>query len=181
MKRLVACSLAAGAIVAVAGPLVAQQGTGPARIMYPKDYDKNFVLYNVTDRFDGKHTRFLYIDKASAAKVKAGEPLPDGIVVVMELRAVEMDAAGNPVLDENGRMKPTPKVNAVMVQEKRKGWGDAIAPNLRNGDWDYAAFKPDGTVNTEAKLEPCFACHLSRKDRDFTFTTFKNVADGWKP
>jgi len=181
MNRLVASLLAAGAFVAIAGPLVAQQGTGPARIGFPKDYAKNFVLYNVTDRFDGKHARFFYIDRDSAAKVKPGEPLPDGIVVVMELRAIELDAAGNPALDANGRMKPTDKVNAVMVQEKRKGWGDAIAANLRNGDWDYAAFRPDGTVNAEARLEACFACHLNRKDRDFTFTTFKNIADGWKP
>lgn len=156
-----------------------QQTTGPARVAFPTDYATKFVLYNVVDRFDGKHARFMYIDAKSAAAAKPGQPLPDGVVVVMELRAVEQDSAGNVVLDEKGRMKPLAKVISVSVQEKRKGWGEAIAPNLRNGDWDYAAFTAEGKVNEQVKtMDGCFTCHLSRSDRDFTFTTFKNVLDG---
>jgi hypothetical protein len=181
MKRIFAFSLAAGAFVGLGGSLIAQQGTGPARIAYPRDFEKTFHLYNVTDRFDGKHVRFMYINREAAAALKPGQPLPDGTIVVMHLRAAQLDAAGNVVLDADGRMKPTERTLAVMVQEKRKGWGEAIPANLRNGDWDYAAFRPDGTPNPEARLDSCFTCHLNRKTRDFTFTTFKNVADGWKP
>lgn len=170
--------LAAALSIALLVPVAAQQATGPARVKFPADLAKDFVLYNIVDRFDGKHARFVYIDKVSAAAAKPGEPLPDGTVVVLQLRQIELDAAGNPVLDDKGRMKPTDKINGYLMQEKRKGWGAAIPEALRNGDWDYAVYKADGSVNAEVKLDGCFTCHLNRKGRDFTFTTFKNVAEG---
>jgi hypothetical protein len=156
-------------------------GAGPARIAYPKGFATDFVRYNVVDRFDTKRARFMYVDRAAAAAAKAGEALPDGIVVVMEDHEVELDAAGAPALDAAGRMKPTARVTAVAVMEKRKGWGELIPANLRNGDWDYASFRPDGSVNPGANYAACFGCHLPKRDRDFTFTTFINATkDGLK-
>lgn len=181
LKQIWQTVFAATIVTGFATPLCAQQATGPARVKYPAGFETNFVLYSIVDRFDGKHARFMYIDKPSLAASKPGEALPDGVIVVMQLRAVELDSAGEPVLDEKGRMKPTDKVNAVFVQEKRKGWGQDIAPELRNGDWDYAVFKADGSVNDQIKLDGCFTCHLNRKGRDFTFSTWKTIADGFKP
>ncbi len=191
-------ALSAAALALVAAPLLAlaQQaappaappappppvapGAGPARIAYPKGFETGFIRYSVVDRFDTKRARYMYVDRAGAAAAKAGEALPDGVVVVMEDHEVELDAAGAPVLDSAGRMKPTARVTAVAVMEKRKGWGELIPANLRNGDWDYASFRPDGSVNPGANLAACFTCHLNRRDRDFTFTTFINAKDGLK-
>jgi len=167
----------ASALMLSVGPI---RAAGPDRVLFPKDYAKDFALYSVIDRFDQKRARFMYINKPALAAAKAGAPLPDGVVVVMEVREIELDAAGDPVLDDKGRMKPTP-ITASAVQEKRKGWGEAIPADIRNADWDYAAFKADGSANAEVKLEPCFTCHLTRKDRDFTFTTFTTIADGFRP
>ena len=183
MKKLILAAGAAAIATLIAGGLQAQQPqTGAARIKFPANYKADFTLYNVVDRFDGKHARFTYIDKKSLAAAKPGEPLPDGTYLLLEMRDVELDAAGNPALDAEGRMRPKDSIRGFLVQEKKKGYGDAIKPELRNGDWDYAVFKADGTVNEAvASVDGCFSCHLnSRKDRDFTFTAFKNIQDGVK-
>ena len=46
---------------------------------------------------------------------------------------------------------------------------------MRNGEWEYQAFKADGSVNDKADLKPCFTCHLQKvgaKD-DFVFSLDK--------
>ena len=65
----------------------------------------------------------------------------------------------------------------ILAMEKQKGWGAAHPADKRNGDWEYNVFKPDRTPNLAAKMDGCFACHLNRADRDFTFTYFKNRQD----
>jgi hypothetical protein len=98
-------------------------------------------------------------------------------VLVMADRNAKLDASGNLARDAEGRLVPEGGFTAVFVMEKQFGWGQDQPPDMRNGDWDYAAFKPDGTRNTEAKTSGCFACHNNRPARDFTFTYFKNVSD----
>ena len=43
--------------------------------------------------------------------------------------------------------------------EKRTGWGAEYPDTIRNGEWEYQAFRADKSVNTGAKLEACFNCH----------------------
>jgi hypothetical protein len=176
MKRLLSFALVAGAAVSLAAPLFAT----PDRVKLPEQYSSGFVLYNKVDRPDRKRVRFMYVNPEAHARAKPCEMLPEGTVLVMEDHDVVLDADGNPVLDRDGRLMPTDARTAVFVMEKRAGFGAAneLPPDKDNGDWDYAAYKPDGSPNSEAKLEGCFACHMSRSNRDFTFTYFKNVEDG---
>ena len=37
--------------------------------------------------------------------------------------------------------------------EKRTGWGTEYADDIRNGEWEYQAFKADKTVNDKANAE----------------------------
>jgi hypothetical protein len=62
--------------------------------------------------------------------------------------------------------------------EKRMGWGAEYPADKRNGEWEYQAFKADGSVNDKADLNPCFTCHLQKvgaKD-DFVFSLAKMKA-----
>ena len=43
--------------------------------------------------------------------------------------------------------------------EKRTGWGAEYADDMRNGEWEYQAFKSDKSVNDKANLKNCFTCH----------------------
>lgn len=172
MKKL---ALAAASVFLLAS---AANAAGPDRVLYPKGFETDFLLYNQVDRPDRKRIRFMYVNKNAASQTKPGADAPDGTVLVMEDHEAELDTAGNPLLDPDGRMKASAKVSGVFVMEKRAGWGLDIPESRRNSDWDYASFQPTGVVNATANLEPCFTCHLARKSRDFTFTFFKNAADG---
>ncbi len=53
--------------------------------------------------------------------------------------------------------------------EKRTGWGTEYPDNVRNGEWEYQAFKADKTPNTAANLTACFNCHKPYDKQDFVF------------
>jgi hypothetical protein len=87
--------------------------------------------------------------------------------------AAKLDAAGNPEKDANGRFIKT-KVVGYTVMEKRTGWGAEYPADMRNGEWEYRAFKADGSVNDKADLKPCFTCHLQKvSNQDFVFSLDK--------
>lgn len=143
------------------------------RVAMPKDLSA-FQLYDQVDKLDRKMVRFLYINKEALAKVKPGEPFPEGSVLIMEDRDVALQAGGTPIRDAQGRLQPTRRIKAYAVMEKRAGWGETnLFPSDKdNGDWEYAAFKPDGAPNP-IKLDSCYACHLPQKGLDFTFSGAK--------
>jgi hypothetical protein len=180
-------ALAATALLALAGgTVIAQTAPPPAaaapveptftRVTLDKDFAKTFQLYDKVDKADRKIVRFLYIDKPSLAKVKPGEPLPDGVTLVMEDHAIALESGGAPLKSAEGRLVPTGRIRAVAVMSKTTGWGETnlFPPDKDNGDWEYASFKPDGSPNP-IKLDNCYACHLANvpKDQDFTFSIKK--------
>lgn len=162
--------------ITLAAPLLA----GPERVAFPAGFETGFVHYNSVDRPDRKRVRLMYVSPPSDAAATPGEAAPNGTVLVMADRNARLDADGNPILDAEGRMIPEGDFTAIFVMEKRAGWGATQPPDMRNGDWDYAAFKPDGTLNPETKTQGCFSCHNNRAGADFTFTYFPNVADRGK-
>ena len=81
----------------------------------------------------------------------------------------KLDASGNPEKDANGRFIKGDLV-AYTVMEKRTGWGKEYADDIRNGEWEYQAFKADKTVNDKAKLKNCFTCHKPYDKQDFVFS-----------
>jgi hypothetical protein len=173
MKTALLAAAAVFAGIVVAGPLLA----GPERVAWPEGFETDWVLYNAVDRLDRKRVRFMYVNPKADAAAQPGKPLPDGTVLVMADRNAKVDASENPVLDAEGRLVPEGDFTAIFVMEKQFGWGQGQPPDMRNGDWDYAAFKADGTLNPETKTDGCFACHNNRPAHDFTFTYFKNVFD----
>ncbi len=51
-----------------------------------------------------------------------------------------MTAVG-PTKNANGRFSKTDKILGYTVMEKRAGWGTVYPENVRNGDWEYQAFR----------------------------------------
>lgn len=143
---------------------------GPQNIHFPADYQTSFVRYAVIDRPDRKQVLHIYVSPQAFADVKKGAAMPEGTFALIEQHAAKLGADGEPLRDLDGRFIPEAKILGYLAQEKRKGWGVAYPDNLRNGDWEYAAFNADGNQR-QIDTAPCLTCHLqNRKAEDFTFT-----------
>ena len=102
------------------------------------------MLFTTVDRPDNKQFREFYTSAAALDAAKKGEPLPDGTVITMLQYAAKLDAQGNPEKDANGRFIKG-NLLGYAVMEKRTGWGAEYPDNVRNGEWEYQAFKADKT------------------------------------
>ncbi len=153
-------------LLALAGTASFAAFAGPEAVSYPKDKG---VLYGTVDRADNKQVRELYGPKSAIAAVKAGKPVPEGTALTMLLYKAKVDAAGNPVKGANGRFEKGDPI-AHFVMQKGKGWGASYPADMRNGEWEYRNFAPDGKPNEKADLKPCFTCHLGKASQDYVFS-----------
>jgi hypothetical protein len=163
LRSSVILASAAITLAAVAIPVRA----GGDKVAFPENHEAG-VLFTTVDRADNKQFREFYTGAAALEAAKKGEPLPSGTVITMRQYAAKLDAQGNPEKDANGRFI---KGNLIgyAVMEKRAGWGSEYPENVRNGEWEYQAFKPDKTVNTGANLGACFNCHKPLDTQDYVY------------
>ena len=59
---------------------------------------------------------------------------------------------------------PDKTLAAITVMYKAKGY------NPEAGDWFWAKFNPDGSVDKEGKVGGCIKCHADKADNDWVFT-----------
>lgn len=169
-----------GKIIAIVAASMFAAGTvqaGPEKVVFPEGYQTHFVRYTTVDKPKRKTVRFMYVNPESLAEAKAGQPAPDGTVLIMEDHKAKLDAAGNPLEDSRGRFIPTSEITNIFVQEKRAGCGAEYPADKRNGEWEYSWFNAQGKLRTEAfvKFDNCFACHKENAEFDdytFTFAAF---------
>jgi hypothetical protein len=141
---------------------------GPDNITFPLSY-KNHVRYATVERPDNKTVREIYISPESTGVAKAGEPLPHGTVITMEVYRARVDEKGEPVKDAAGRFIKG-DLTGIFVMEKHPGWGGNYQEDIRNGEWEYARFTPEGQRHPNADTTPCFQCHKPLGGQDFVFT-----------
>ena len=165
MKPMHVLSVAALAAVS----LTVAVRAGGDKVAFPENYAKG-VLYTTVDRPDNKQYRELYTSAEAIAAVKAGQPIPSGTVFTMVNFKAKLNAAGEPEKDANGRFIKTDEIAGIAVMEKRTGWGAEYPDDMRNGEWEYQAFKADKTVNDKANLKACFTCHKPLDKQDFVFS-----------
>jgi hypothetical protein len=156
------------AIVASAAGAIAVHAGGD-KIVFPENYGKG-VVYMTLDRAENKQVRDYYTSPQAADAAKKGAPLPDGTVITVVQYAAQLDPQGNPVKDANGRFAKTDKILGYTVMEKRAGWGAEYPENVRNGEWEYQAFRADKTPNPTANLGACFNCHKPQASNDFVYS-----------
>ena len=152
----------AGALSAVAQMLVPP---GPNKVAFPADWAKG-TLYATVDRPDTKQYREFYAAPEVVQAARAGQPIPDGALITLAAYAAQLDPAGVPLKDANGRYLKG-KLLAVNVQQKKRGFGDDIPAAIRNGDWVYQTFSPEGVPNDKANLAACYQCHLPFAKDDY--------------
>ena len=169
MHRLIHVSAIAMLLLAAAGI------AGPDKVTFPTGYKNNQVLYTTVDRPDNKTVRDIYASREAVKMAKAGQPLPSGTVLTMEVYKAKVDDKGEPVKDVNGRFLKD-AMTGIFVMEKRTGWGTEYGDDLRNGEWEYARFTVDGKPPEKADTTACFQCHKPMSGQDFVFTLPQLVA-----
>jgi plastocyanin len=143
------------AAVAVAQSVVPP---GPNKVKFPEGWEKG-VMYGTIDRPDTKQYREFYGPAEAVKAAREGRPIPHGTVLTLAAYSARLDANGNPLKDANGRFMKD-KLVAVNVMQKERGFGEDIPAAIRNGDWQYQSFTPDGKPNDKANLTACYVCHL---------------------
>lgn len=164
--------LALGSLAALATTVAVRAGGD--KVAFPDNYAKG-VLYTIVDRPDNKQYRELYSTPEAIAALKAGQPIPSGTILTLVQFKAKLDAAGEPEKDANGRFVKGDLIGYT-VMEKRAGWGAEYGDDIRNGEWEYQAFKADRTVNDKANLKNCFTCHKPLDKQDFVFSYDKMKA-----
>ena len=71
-------------------------------------------------------------------------------------------ANGAIIVKEN--YSPDKTLAAITVMYKARGYNDEA------GDWFWAKFQPDGTIDAEGKVAGCIKCHSDKADNDWVFT-----------
>lgn len=138
-------------------------------IQFPKDYKKH-TLYYTGDRVapnDGQTIR-IYANDIAVQGMKRGGKFPYGSVLTAEVYKAKKDEDGDVIESTLGR-RLEGQLAVVAVMEKIKGAGEKWKGDLNNGDWDFATFKPDGTV-AKKDLAKCAECHAPLKDTQHVFS-----------
>jgi len=133
------------------------------RVGFPANYQTTMNVLYVFDRPDNKTIRRIYANDPVFRVQHDGSQsnYPYGSVLIMETWATLKDAAGNPILDANGRYQKDPAATTnVAVMRKEKGFGVDYGPN-RNGEWEYVSYTPSGGYATMPQNSfVCAICHL---------------------
>jgi hypothetical protein len=145
------------------------QGPAPKidRVGFPEGYQTNFTLFYVFDIPENKRVLVAYAND-NASSIKLGQPFPYGSILALETYSAKQDAQGNVQKDANGHLLRD-QLQGIIVMRKEKGFG-VDYQNLRNDEWEYAAYRPNKTYlvppqNTSA----CAGCHLAAIYKDYVF------------
>ncbi|MDH5430217.1 MAG: cytochrome P460 family protein [Nitrospirota bacterium] len=136
---------------------VAQSGGMPkdGELEFPKDYNAFPAFLKGIQKPDA--VRDLYIN-ATGAEAHQGEPFANGSILVMEIYKAKKGTGEELQKDAEGKLIKD-GLAKVYVMEKGEGWGKHAPEGLKNGDWMYSAFKPNGE-RLDVDYAACRGCHL---------------------
>lgn len=139
-------------------------------IKFPADYQSTYTNYLNLDRTqnDDQIIR-LYANDTAVKGMKENGQFPDGSILIGEIYKAKKDANGKIIVSGLGR-RIIDKFALVAVMEKQAGWGAKFPDALKNGDWDFATFAPDGSV-AKKDLNACRACHAPLTSTQHTFSS----------
>jgi plastocyanin len=138
------------------------------RIGFPEGYQENFSIFYEFDRPQNGSARVIYANDI-ATSVQPGQPFPYGSILAMEVYRTQRDESGKVLLDENGRFVRD-ELSGLFTMRKEPGFGTKYG-DRRNGEWEYVAYRPDGTILTPPENTlACAACHIEASEgKDWVF------------
>ena len=145
-------------------PNVAKTG-----VTFPEGYKETFTKYHTINFPATRQVRYYYADKAAVAAAKAGNPLPDGSKLLVEVHAAKLEAENKPAMGSDG-FYVADKLLFYTAMASGAGWGKDIPEMLRNGDWNYAIFTTAKQHRPGVNQAECLACHKPLDNTSYTFT-----------
>ena len=143
-------------------------------VTYPGNR-QGFVRYHAANFPASRQVKVYYANGVALRAAKSGTRLPDGSVIFSETYTVKLDDKLEPAKDAAGIYVPNALVTqAVMARGER--WGKDLPEMLRNEDWNYAVFTPDGKPRAGINHAECLACHKPQDEVNFLFT-MKELTD----
>lgn len=149
----------------IATPAIAESG-----IAYPVDYRSTFGNYLSLDRVqDPDQIIRLYANDIALQGPDENGLLSFGSVIVGEVYKAKLDENGEVMVSSLGR-RLRGDLALVAVMERQETFGADLSEELRNEHWEFAAFKPDGSIATNKDLDSCRACHAPLTDTHHLFS-----------
>lgn len=136
---------------------------------FPAGFESNYVRYDVVDFPDRKQVRHYWADPDSAAAAQAGDALPDGATILVQVFKAKLDAEGAPVTAADGHFEAD-ALALYTAMQKIAGAGAAVPGIFANGDWRYALFSADGANRPGTNEAKCMACHQPEAAKDYVFS-----------
>jgi len=128
------------------------------KIAFPKGYATTYTNYLSLDRTQNPDQiiRLFANETAQAGPADDGK-LPYGSQIVAEIYKAKKDDDGNVMVSSLGQ-RIQGDLALIAVMQREEGWGEQFPEGIRNGNWEMAAFKPDGS-DAGKDLNACMACH----------------------
>ncbi len=170
MRLIILLLAATGSALAQAQPPTPTAPTTD-RVGFPTNYDTAMQILYTLDRPDNGQVRTIYGNSEAASVNPATMYYPYGSVIVMETWGALRDAKNVVMRDAEGRFRKNPALTPTLfVMRKERGFGEAYGP-IRNGEWEYVAYRPDGSYQTRPEATTgCATCHLQAGPiTDWTF------------
>ncbi|MDX1529622.1 MAG: cytochrome P460 family protein, partial [Gammaproteobacteria bacterium] len=91
------------------------------RVTFPGDYQTNFVRYTTINFPDRNQVRHYYANNAALEAARAGQPLPNGSFLLVEVFKAKLGADSMPVEGSDGFFE-SDKLAAYTAMEMQAGW-----------------------------------------------------------
>ena len=131
-----------------------------SRVRFPDNYKTAFTRYYTQNEPESNRVKQYYANDIAARAARAGEPLPDGAAIFVEIHDIKLDGDKKPIKDSDGFFLPN-KLLAYSAMMRDRSWGATIPAILRNDDWNYAIFTADRKPDRSINQAECLACHKS--------------------
>lgn len=128
------------------------------KLDFPADYKSTFTNYLSLDRTQNPDQLIRLFGNDAAMKGPGPDgKLPFGSVLVAEIYKAKKAKDGTVLTSALGR-RIRGKFALVAIMERGKDLGNDQPDGLKNGHWEFATFKPDGSP-AKKDLNGCRACH----------------------
>lgn len=135
----------------------------------PTDYRSTFTNYLSLDRVQNPdQTIRLFANKAAMKGPGADGKLPFGSVLVAEIYKAKKAKDGTVQKSALGR-RIRGKFALIAIMERGEELGNDQPDGLKNGHWEFATFKPDGSP-AKKDLNACRACHAPLTSTNHLFS-----------
>ena len=140
-----------------------------AEILFPEDYQTTFTNYLSLDRVQNPDQVIrLFANDIAMQGPAADGRLPYGSVLVGEVYKAKKNQDGS-IASSLLQRRIRGELILIAVMQRDEKFGADLPVGLKNGHWDFAAFKPDGS-HAGKDLNACRACHAPLVDTNHLFS-----------